>query len=83
MNLLHPKFKPCQKAMRRAVSMSAHASGLKLLVGTDPVLPGMHGRNYMELAALIHEGVPPLAAWFGATGLAADQLGLMDTGTVV
>jgi imidazolonepropionase-like amidohydrolase len=37
----------------------------------------------MELVALIQEGVPPLAAWFGATGLAAEQLGLMDTGTVV
>jgi imidazolonepropionase-like amidohydrolase len=37
----------------------------------------------MELVALIQEGVPSLAAWFGATGLAAEQLGLMDTGTVV
>jgi imidazolonepropionase-like amidohydrolase len=43
----------------------------------------MHGRNYMELVALIHEGVPPLAAWHGATGLAAEQLGLMDTGRLV
>ena len=42
----------------------------------------MHGRNYMELVALIQEGVPPLAAWFGGTGLAAEQLGLTDTGTV-
>lgn len=66
----------------RAVKV-AHTSGLKLLAGTDPVLPDMHGRNYMELVALIHEGVPPLAAWFGATGLAAEQLGLTDTGTVV
>jgi len=32
---------------------------------------------------LIGEGVPPLAAWFGATGLAADQLGQTDTGTLV
>ena len=24
-----------------------------------------------------------MAAWFGATGLAAEQLGLMDTGTLV
>lgn len=62
---------------------SAQASGLKLLAGTDPVLPDMHGRNYMELVALIAEGIPPLAAWFGATGLAADQLGQTDTGTLV
>ena len=26
---------------------------------------------------------PDLAAWFGATGLAADQLGQTDTGTLV
>ena len=75
------KVQAVSESHARAVKV-AHASGLKLLVGTDPVLPGMHGRNYMELAALIHEGVPYLTAWFGATGLAADQLGLMDTGTV-
>ncbi len=62
---------------------TAQASGLKLLAGTDPVLPDMHGRNYMELVALIGEGVPALTAWFGATGLAADQLGQLDTGTLV
>jgi imidazolonepropionase-like amidohydrolase len=61
---------------------AAQASGLKLLTGTDPVLPDMHGRNYMELVALIKEGVPSLAAWFGATGLAADQIGQTDTGTL-
>jgi imidazolonepropionase-like amidohydrolase len=75
------KVQAVAESHARAVKV-AHGSGLKLLVGTDPVLPDMHGRNYMELAALIHEGVPPLTAWFGATGLAADQLGLMDTGTV-
>ncbi|GJL61279.1 MAG: aryldialkylphosphatase [Nitrospirales bacterium] len=62
---------------------TAQASGLKLLAGTDPVLPDMHGRNYMELVALIAEGLPPLTAWFGATGLAAEQLGQTDTGTLV
>ena len=75
------KVQAVSESHARAVKV-AHASGLKLLAGTDPVLPDMHGRNYMELVALIQEGVPPLAAWFGATGLAAEQLGLMDTGTV-
>ena len=60
----------------------AYASGLKILAGTDPVMSNMHGRNYMELVALIQEGVPSLAAWFGGTGLAAEQLSLTDTGTV-
>ncbi len=76
------KVQAVSESHARAVKV-AHASGLKLLAGTDPVLPDMHGRNYMELVALIHEGVPPLAAWYGATGLAAEQLGLMDTGRLV
>ncbi len=76
------KVQAVSESHARAVKV-AHASGLKLLAGTDPVLSDMHGRNYMELVALIHEGVPPLAAWFGATGLAAEQLGLTYTGTVV
>ncbi len=76
------KVQAVSESHARAVKL-AHASGLKLLAGTDPVLSDMHGRNYMELAALIHEGVPALSAWFGATGLAAEQLGLTDTGTLV
>ncbi len=75
------KVQAVSESHARAVKV-AHASGLKLLAGTDPVLSDMHGRNYMELAALIHEGVPALSAWFGATGLAAEQLGLTDTGTL-
>lgn len=62
---------------------AAYASGLKMLTGTDPVLPDMHGRNFMELVALIQEGVPPLGAWYGATGLAAEQIGQADTGQIV
>ena len=76
------KVQAVAESHARAV-YAAQASGLKLLAGTDPVLPDMHGRNYMELAALIQEGVSPLLAWYGATGLAADQLGLTDTGTLV
>jgi imidazolonepropionase-like amidohydrolase len=62
---------------------AAHASGLKILAGTDPVLKDMHGRNFMELKALMQEGVPPLAAWYGATGLAANQIGQDDAGRLV
>ncbi len=76
------KVQAVSESHARAVK-AAHASGLKLLAGTDPVLPDMHGRNYMELVALIQEGVPSLAAWFGATGLAAEQLGLTETGMLV
>ena len=76
------KVQAVSESHARAVKV-AYKSGLKILAGTDPVLPDMHGRNYMELVALIQEGVPSLAAWFGATGLAAEQLGLTDTGSVV
>ncbi len=79
---IRAKVQRVAESHARAVQ-AAQASGLKLLAGTDPVLPDMHGRNYMELVALIREGVPPLAAWFGATGLAADQLGQTDTGTLM
>ena len=58
----------------------AYQSGLHMLSGTDPVLPNMHGRNYMELVALMNDGVPPLAAWYGGTGLAAKQIGQADAG---
>jgi imidazolonepropionase-like amidohydrolase len=78
---IRAKIQQVSESHARAVQ-AAQASGLKILAGTDPVLPDMHGRNYMELAALIEEGVPSLAAWFGATGLAADQLGQTDTGTL-
>jgi imidazolonepropionase-like amidohydrolase len=75
------KVQAVSESHARAIKV-AHASGLKILAGTDPVLSDMHGRNYMELVALIQEGMPPLAAWFGGTGLAAEQLGLTDTGAV-
>jgi len=67
-----------QKAIQYAI-----AGGLPILMGTDPVLPGMHGRNYMELVYLIKDGMNPLAAWYGGTGLAADEIGQTDTGKIV
>jgi len=61
---------------------SARKGGLKILGGTDPVLPGQHGRNYMELVALIRDGLDPLAAWHSMTGLAAAEIGQDDTGVI-
>jgi imidazolonepropionase-like amidohydrolase len=43
----------------------------------------MHGRNYMELVALVRDGLSPLAAWHAGTGLAASQIGQPDAGTLV
>ncbi|GJL54315.1 MAG: peptidase M38 [Nitrospirales bacterium] len=51
---------------------AAYKTGLKMLGGTDPILPGMHGRNYMELVSLMNDGVPALSAWHGMTGLAGE-----------
>ena len=75
------KVRQVAEAHAQAVRI-AHNSGLNLLAGTDPVLPHMHGRNYMELVALMNEGIPPLTAWYGATGLAAKQIGQEDAGVL-
>jgi imidazolonepropionase-like amidohydrolase len=60
----------------------ARKGGLKILMGTDAVLPDMHGRNYMELVYLVRDGLSPLEAWYGGTGLAADELELDDSGRI-
>lgn len=75
------KVKKVAEVHAAAVSFAA-SGGLPILMGTDPVLPGMHGRNYMELHWLIEEGLTPLTAWYGATGLAAREIGAPDTGTI-
>lgn len=60
----------------------ARRGGLKILGGTDPVLPGMHGRNWMELVTLVQDGLSNLQAWHGMTGLAAQEIGQTDAGTL-
>jgi imidazolonepropionase-like amidohydrolase len=75
------KARLAAEAHARAVGV-ARAAGLRILGGTDPVVPGMHGRNYMEIAALVRDGLPALQAWLGMTGLAAQEVGQADTGTL-
>ena len=75
------KVRQVAEAHSQAVRI-AHDSGLNMLAGTDPVLPNMHGRNYMELVALMNDGIPPLTAWYGATGLAAKQIGQDEVGVL-
>ena len=68
------KVQQVAEAHSHAVQV-AFQSGLKMLGGTDPILPGMHGRNYMELVSLMNDGVPALSAWHGMTGLAGELVG--------
>ncbi|MGQ0551832.1 MAG: amidohydrolase family protein [Planctomycetota bacterium] len=75
------KVKKAGEVHARAVQFAAQG-GLKILAGTDPVLPGMHGTNYREIAALVSDGLPALAAWHGMTGLAAAEIGQSDAGTL-
>ncbi len=75
------KARQVAEVHQRAVAF-ARSGGLKILAGTDPVLPGMHGRNYMEIVHLVRDGLDPLQAWYGATGLAAEEIGQTDTGTL-
>jgi imidazolonepropionase-like amidohydrolase len=60
----------------------ARKAGLPILAGTDPVLPGMHGRNHQELVHLVKDGLSPLEAWFAMTGRAAPAIGQDDAGTL-
>jgi imidazolonepropionase-like amidohydrolase len=75
------KVKRVAEVHNQAVQFAA-AGGLKILAGTDAVLPGMHGRNWMEIVSLVKDGLSPLSAWHAATGLAADEIGQPDTGTL-
>ena len=60
----------------------ARRGGLPILAGTDPVLPGMHGRNWREIPALVAEGLSALQAFHAMTGLAAERIGQGDTGRI-
>ncbi len=73
------KIKQVNKVHGQAVKFAFNA-GMKMLAGTDPVVQGMHGKNYMELVSLVGDGVPPLTAWHAATGLAGEEIGQADTG---
>jgi imidazolonepropionase-like amidohydrolase len=75
------KAKQVAEVHGRAVEL-ARSAGIPILAGTDPVLPRMHGRNYMEIVALVEDGLTPLEAWHGATGLAAGVIGQEDSGTL-
>lgn len=77
-----------QEKVKKVVEVHAQAvayaakGGLKILAGTDAVLPGMHGQNYLEIYYLIRDGLDPKQAWYGATGLAAQEIDQKDTGTL-
>jgi imidazolonepropionase-like amidohydrolase len=70
-------------AVHQSAVQHAARGGLRILAGTDPVLPGMHGRNFLEIAHLIRDGLSPLQAWHGATGLAAAEIGQDDAGALL
>ncbi len=75
------KVKKVAEVHQKAVEFSAKG-GLKILAGTDAVLPGMHGKNYMEIAHLMRDGLGHLQAWHAMTGLAASEIEQDDTGEV-
>ncbi len=75
------KVKKVAEVHAQATAYAAKG-GLPILMGTDPVLPGMHGTNGLETAALVREGLSNLAAWHSSTGLAATHINTPDTGTL-
>lgn len=75
------KVKQVGEVHARAV-VHARTGGLPILAGTDPVLPGMHGRNYEEIVHLVKDGLTPLEAWFAMTGRAGPAIGQADAGAL-
>lgn len=80
-DFVRDKAKRAAEVHSRAVDF-ARQGGLRILAGTDAVLAPMHGRNWLELTHLIGDGLSPLRAWHGMTGLAAEEIGQDDTGTL-
>lgn len=63
---------------RRTLTKAIHA-GVRIACGTDaPAIP--HGRNAMELWALVDRGMTPLQAIRAATLTSADLIGVEDRG---
>ncbi|HEU5302980.1 MAG TPA: amidohydrolase family protein [Acidimicrobiia bacterium] len=63
---------------KRTISKAIEA-GVKIACGTDaPAIP--HGRNAMELAALVDRGMTPLQAIRAATTMAAELIDVDDRG---
>lgn len=81
-SLVQKKGKEALDAMHEAVQCMLKYE-LPLLMGSDAGMSFMHGQNYMELVHMVKEGIPPLTAWYGATGLAAENVDEPQTGTIV
>ncbi|MBO2447631.1 amidohydrolase family protein [Actinomadura barringtoniae] len=63
----------------RASIQAAHKAGVRIAVGTDaPAIP--HGKNAMELVALVKRGMSPAEVLRAATVTNAELLGVTDRG---
>jgi imidazolonepropionase-like amidohydrolase len=63
----------------RATTSMAIDKGVKMAIGTDaPAIP--HGRNALELVAMVNRGMTPLQALQAATLVAADLIDVDDRG---
>jgi imidazolonepropionase-like amidohydrolase len=56
----------------------AMSAGVKIAAGFDPGRVGMHGRNAVELAAMVKRGMPPADAIRAATVNAAELMSWQD-----
>jgi imidazolonepropionase-like amidohydrolase len=61
--------------------LAAYKAGVKIAVGSDaPAIP--HGKNALELVALVSRGLPELDVLRGATTLAAELIDATDRGRI-
>lgn len=80
MALLNDSFEKAKRMaeFHRRSTQLAHRAGVKIVTGTDVgVVP--HGKNPMELVALVRYGLSPMEAIVASTRTAAEMLGIADS----
>ena len=61
----------------------AKQSGVKIALGTDAAMPLVfHGDNAHEFELMVEYGLTPMEAIIAGTRNAADNIGLLDIGTI-
>jgi imidazolonepropionase-like amidohydrolase len=66
----------------KAAVGTAYESGLPLALGSDFAMPEQHGRNLVEISALMRAGVSGADALLAATRNGAALLGIADGGSI-
>ena len=62
--------------------LKAKNAGVPILMGSDSIFLGMHGKNYIELRYLMKTGMSNLEVWYAGTGAGAAAMDATDVGAI-